>query len=153
MLYGNSKYPDQMLHLIFFLLSLTSQSTIFSHVGTEPPLPGYYRYFSGSKCVFAQGHNMVEVGIEPPTSPSGVRDSTTQTPRSQCLILICTVSVRPEMEHQVLNGQCSCFLPEPTVGHLSHRLPQAAPPRQQQPACVVRVSPDVCTHLLPVSSI
>ena len=25
----------------------------FSHVGTEPPLPGYYQYFSGSKCVFA----------------------------------------------------------------------------------------------------
>ena len=22
----------------------------FSHVGTEPPLPGYYQYFLGSKC-------------------------------------------------------------------------------------------------------
>ena len=29
----------------------------FSHVRTEPPLPGYYQYFWGSNCVFAQGHN------------------------------------------------------------------------------------------------
>ena len=35
---------------------------IFSHVGAEPPLPGYYQYFLGSKCVFALGHN-TEVGI------------------------------------------------------------------------------------------
>ena len=54
----------------------------FSHVGTEPPLSGYYQSFSGSKCVFAQGHNTAEVGIEPPTSRSGVRDSTTRPPRS-----------------------------------------------------------------------
>ena len=39
----------------------------------EPPLPWYYQYFSGSKCVFAQGHNTAEVGIEPPTSRSKVR--------------------------------------------------------------------------------
>ena len=25
----------------------------FSHVGTEPPPPGYNQHFSGSKCVFA----------------------------------------------------------------------------------------------------
>ena len=38
----------------------------FSHVETKPPLPpGYYQYFSGSKCVFAQGHNTAEVRIEP----------------------------------------------------------------------------------------
>ena len=24
----------------------------FSHVGTEPPLPGYYQYFLGDKCIF-----------------------------------------------------------------------------------------------------
>ena len=24
---------------------------IFSHVGTEPPLPGYYQYFLGGKCI------------------------------------------------------------------------------------------------------
>ena len=27
----------------------------FSHVGKESPLPVYYQYFSGIKCVFAQG--------------------------------------------------------------------------------------------------
>ena len=35
-------------------------------------LPGYYQYFSGStcKCVFAEGHNTAEVGIEPrPLAP------------------------------------------------------------------------------------
>ena len=31
-------------------------------------------YFSGSKSVFAQGHNTAEVGIESPTSRPGVRD-------------------------------------------------------------------------------
>ena len=55
----------------------------FSHVGTEPLPPGYYQYFSGSKCVFAHGHNMTDVGIEPQTSRSGVRDSTTRPPRSR----------------------------------------------------------------------
>ena len=63
-------------------LCLASQSTIFSHFVTEPPLPGYYQYFWGSKCVFAQGHNTAEVGIEPLTSRSGVSDSTTRQPRS-----------------------------------------------------------------------
>ena len=43
-----------------------SQSTIFSHVGMEPPLPGYYQYFRGVKSL-AQGHNRAEVGFEPPT--------------------------------------------------------------------------------------
>ena len=32
----------------------------FSHIGTVPPLPGYYQYFLGSKSVFAQGHNTAE---------------------------------------------------------------------------------------------
>ena len=35
----------------------------------EPPLPGYYQYFLGVKCL-AQGHNTVEVGFEPqPLAP------------------------------------------------------------------------------------
>ena len=44
----------------------------FSHVGTEPPLPGYYQDFWRVKCL-AQGHNTAEVGFELPTSRSGVR--------------------------------------------------------------------------------
>ena len=35
----------------------------FSHVGTEPPLPGYYQYFRGVKCL-AQGHNTAKVCFE-----------------------------------------------------------------------------------------
>ena len=30
--------------------SLRPGKQFFSHVGTEPPLPGYYQYFLGSKC-------------------------------------------------------------------------------------------------------
>ena len=54
----------------------------FSHVGTEPPLSGYNQYFSESECVFSERHNTAEVGIEPPTFRSGVRDSTTRPSRS-----------------------------------------------------------------------
>ena len=69
------------VYVCFFVLMLNVPVNIFlSHVVTEPPLPGYYQCFSGSKCVFAQGHNMAEVGMELPTSRSGVRDSTTRPP-------------------------------------------------------------------------
>ena len=44
-----------------------SQSTLFQSCRDGGWLPGYYQYFSGSKCV-AQGHNTAEVGIETPTS-------------------------------------------------------------------------------------
>ena len=53
-----------------FCLCCPSQHYFFSHVETEPPLPGHYQFFSGSKCVFAQEHNTAEVGIEPrPLAP------------------------------------------------------------------------------------
>ena len=54
-----------------------SSQQFFSHVWTEPPFPGYYKYFHEVKCL-AQGHNMAEVGFEPPTSRSGVRCPTTE---------------------------------------------------------------------------
>ena len=40
------------------------------------------QYFRGVKR-FAQGHNTAAVGLEPPTSRSGVRQSTTEPPRSR----------------------------------------------------------------------
>ena len=40
-----------------------------------------YQYFRGVKCL-AQGHNTAAVGIEPLTSRSGIRHSTTEPPRS-----------------------------------------------------------------------
>ena len=59
----------------------------FSHVGMEPPLPGYYQYFWGLKICLAQGHNTAtQVGLKPRTSGSGVRGvnhQATAPPRCQ----------------------------------------------------------------------
>ena len=55
--------------LIDCVESLRPSQEIFSHVGTEPLLPGYYQYFLCVKCL-AQGYNTGEVGFEPPTSRS-----------------------------------------------------------------------------------
>ena len=45
------------------------------------------QYFRGVKCL-AQGHNMAAVGVEPPTSRSGVRHSTTEPPRSPFFLFV-----------------------------------------------------------------
>ena len=61
---------------------LTSQSTIFQSCRDEATASWVInQYFRGVKCL-AQGHNTAAVGIEPPTSRSGVRHSTTEPPRS-----------------------------------------------------------------------
>ena len=52
--------------------------------GRSHRFPGITSTFSGSKCVFAQGNKIALVGIEPPTSRSGVRGSTTRSPCSPC---------------------------------------------------------------------
>ena len=67
-------------NLFGFVEAKRPSKQFISQVGTEPSLSGYNQYFSGSKCVFAQGHNTAEVGIEPQTSPSRVRGSTTRPP-------------------------------------------------------------------------
>ena len=61
---------------------LTSQSTIFQSCrGGAIASWVINQYFRGVKCL-AQGHNTAEVGLEPRTSRSGVRHSTTEPPRS-----------------------------------------------------------------------
>ena len=61
---------------------LTSQSTIFQSCRDGATASWVInQYFRGVKCL-AQGHNTAAVGIEPPTSRSGVRHSTTEPPRS-----------------------------------------------------------------------
>ena len=61
---------------------LTSQSTIFQSCRDGATASWVInQYFPGVKCL-AQGHNTAAVGIEPPTSCSGVRHSTTEPPRS-----------------------------------------------------------------------
>ena len=61
---------------------LTSQSTIFQSCW-DGAIASWVinQYFRGVKCL-AQGHNTAEVGLEPRTSRSGVRHSTTEPPRS-----------------------------------------------------------------------
>ena len=61
---------------------LTSQSTIFQSYW-DGAIPSWVinQYFRGVKCL-AQGHNTAAVGLEPRTSRSGVRHSTTEPPRS-----------------------------------------------------------------------
>ena len=62
--------------------ALRPSQQFFSHVGTEPTLPGFNQYCWVLMCL-AQGHNtMTPVGIEPRTSRFGVRHSTTMPPRS-----------------------------------------------------------------------
>ena len=59
---------------------LTSQSTIFQSC-RDGAIASWVinQYFRGVKCL-AQGHNTAEVGLEPRTSRSGVRHSTTEPP-------------------------------------------------------------------------
>ena len=62
--------------------SLTSQSTIFQSYRDGATASWVInQYFRGVKCL-AQGHNTAVVGLEPPTSRSGVRHSTTEPRRS-----------------------------------------------------------------------
>ena len=59
-----------------------SQSTIFQSCRDGNTASWVInQYFRGVKCL-AQGHITAAVGFEPPTSRSGVRHSTTETPRS-----------------------------------------------------------------------
>ena len=59
---------------------LTSHSTIFQSCRDGATASWVInQYFRGVKCL-AQGHNTAAVGIEPPTSRSGVRHSTNYAP-------------------------------------------------------------------------
>ena len=67
---------------------LTSQSTIFQSC-RDGAIASWVinQYFRGVKCL-AQGHNTAAVGLEPRTSRSGVRHSTTEPPRSPILLSV-----------------------------------------------------------------
>ena len=70
---------------------LTSQSTIFQSC-RDGAIASWVinQYFRGVKCL-AQGHNTAAVGLEPRTSRSGVRHSTTEPPRSPVAYVISTI--------------------------------------------------------------
>ena len=40
-----------ILYGFVWVEALCPRQQLFSHVGTEPPLPGYYQYFLGGKCI------------------------------------------------------------------------------------------------------
>ena len=71
---------------------LTSKSTIFQSCRDGATASWVInQYFRGVKCL-AQGHNTAAVGLEPPTSRSGVRHSTTEPPHSPHLVDKCSSS-------------------------------------------------------------
>ena len=84
-----------------------SQSTIFQSC-RDGAIASWVinQYFRGVKCL-AQGHNTATVGLEPRTSRSGVRHSTTEPPliREHCLISTINAS-----EKQVSNIFFFCFV-------------------------------------------
>ena len=80
---SNEHQQHRFLWLVGWLCwGLTSQSTIFQSC-RDGAIASWVinQYFRGVKCL-AQGHNTAEVGLEPRTSRSGVRHSTTEPPRS-----------------------------------------------------------------------
>ena len=105
-----------------FLLGLYVPVNIFfSHVGTEPTLPGFNQLV---RCL-AQGHNTVALGgIEPRTSRFGVRRPTTTPPCSlkiknnfltslrstTCTYLFSTCDftkrLTEPLRHEVIYGTC-----------------------------------------------
>ena len=79
----NSNMDSHLVRLVGWLCwGLTSQSTIFQSY-RDGAIASWVinQYFRGVKCL-AQGHNTAAVGLEPRTSRSGVRHSTTEPPRS-----------------------------------------------------------------------
>ena len=85
----------QRLRLVGWLCwGLTSQSTIFQSY-RDGAIASWVinQYFRGVKCL-AQGHNTAAVGLEPRTSRSGVRHSTTEPPRSPQRLRLGTKSLK-----------------------------------------------------------
>ena len=79
---SDSNKHDKILLHGWLRWGLTSQSTIFQSC-RDGAIASWVinQYFRGVKCL-AQGHNTAEVFLEPRTSRSGVRHSTTEPPRS-----------------------------------------------------------------------
>ena len=84
---------------------LTSQSTIFQSC-RDGAIASWVinQYFRGVKCL-AQGHNTAAVGLEPWTSRSGVRHSTTEPPRSPGLLAMVQAPTQRGCDRNPLAGQ------------------------------------------------
>ena len=69
-----SLHDIQLFFMLLVDLIFNVPVNNFSHVGTEPPLPGYYQYFQGLNvpCSKTQ-HGLTREGLAPRTSESRVR--------------------------------------------------------------------------------
>ena len=63
MLYANA--VDSMMMVGWLIDSKRSGKQFFSHVGTEPILPGYYQYFLGSKCALLKDTTQFDPSAAP----------------------------------------------------------------------------------------
>ena len=82
-------YKHSDISIGWLCWGLTSQSTIFQSC-RDGAIASWVinQYFRGVKCL-AQGLNTAAVGLEPRTSRSGVRHSTTEPPRSRYKYICC----------------------------------------------------------------
>ena len=107
---------------------LTSHSTIFQSC-RDGAIASWVinQYFRGVKCL-AQGHNTAAVGLEPRTSRSGVRHSTTEPPRSpygdEWSIGVAERLALPTSDHVVAgsNPAGGGILPEPKQRFIAQSL-------------------------------
>ena len=90
---------EEPMEIGWLCWGLTSQSTIFQSC-RDGAIASWVinQYFRGVKCL-AQGHNTAEVGLEPRTSRSGVRHSTTEPPRSPPMEINPTKNLIKKKDH------------------------------------------------------
>ena len=97
------------------------------------------QYFRGVKCL-AQGHNTAAVGLEPRTSRSGVRHSTTEPPRSPYILQQKILRAKRQAESYCIIIQYLSQLLR--LWYLSHRGPAKA-----QARCAVLPEPSLFAHM------
>ena len=76
--YCNKRYYKTLIVFVLILV-LRPGKQFFSHVETEPPIPGYYQYFWGVMSL-AQGNNTPTRPRIEPGSPDPESDALTTRP-------------------------------------------------------------------------
>ena len=89
-----SFYVYLFFFVFVFIVVLRPGKQFFSHVETEPPIPGYYQYFLGSKCLLLKETNTPTRPRIEPGSPDPKSDALTIRPVRPpiCLFVILVVS-------------------------------------------------------------
>ena len=121
----SNRYAPFWMNVGWLCWGLTSQSTIFQSCRDGATASWVINQYSrGVKCL-AQGHNTAAVGLEPRTSRSGVRHSTTEPPRS------------PWMN---VGAMCHCKWHK-TVREIPKEIPETAPTSSWQDPKLSYISP------------